>query len=69
MFSSLLDLMARRFLGAQNVTLGLSVFLFTFMFMPTLLVLLAVVIFFVLCYPRLRKSYVLDREQGVPPRQ
>ena len=63
--SSILDLMARRFSHGQNVTFGLSLFLFTFMFLPTFLVLMAVVLFFVLCYPRLRKSYTLDREQGL----
>lgn len=55
-FSSVLDIMARRFLRGQNMAFGLSVFLFTFMFLPTLLILLAVVVFFVLAYPRLRKS-------------
>lgn len=68
MFTSLVDLMARRFLRGQGVAFGLSMFLFTFMFLPTFLVLLAVVLFFVLCYPRLRKSYGFDREQGVQPR-
>ncbi|KAJ5701140.1 hypothetical protein N7488_008688 [Penicillium malachiteum] len=61
--------MARRFLRGQNVAFGLSVFLFIFMFLPTFLILLAVVAFFLLAYPRLRKSYGLDREQGVQPRQ
>ncbi|KAJ5261150.1 hypothetical protein N7478_011745 [Penicillium angulare] len=59
--------MARRFLRGQSVTFGLSLFLFLFMFMPTLLVLLAVVAFFLLAYPRLRTSYVDDGEQGVEP--
>lgn len=40
----------------RHVALGLSVVLFTFMFLPTLIVLLAVVLFFVLVYPRLRKA-------------
>ncbi|CAG8942980.1 unnamed protein product [Penicillium salamii] len=53
-----------RSLRGQNITLGLSVFLFVFMFLPTLVILLAVVVFFGLVYPRLRKSYALDREQG-----
>lgn len=43
-------------LSGHTMALGLSVFLFTFMFLPTLLVLLAVVIFFLFCYPRLRKA-------------
>ena len=64
--SSLLDLMARRFLRGQNVTFGLSIFLFIFMFLPTFIVLLAVVAFFLFAYPRLRKTYILDREQGEP---
>lgn len=68
MFASLVDLMARKFLRTQGVTFGLSLVIFTFMFLPTLFVLLAVVAFFLLCYPRLRKSYGLDREQGVQPR-
>ena len=43
-------------LSGHTMALGLSVFLFTFMFLPTLLVLLAVVVFFLFCYPRLRKA-------------
>ena len=42
--------------SGHTMALGLSVFLFTFMFLPTLLVLLAVVVFFLFCYPRLRKA-------------
>lgn len=61
MFGDIVDLMARRFLRGQNLTLGLSVFLFTFMFLPTFLVLLAVVAFFLLAYPRLRKSGFIQR--------
>jgi uncharacterized membrane protein len=61
--------MARRFLRGQNITLGLSVFLFVFMFLPTFVILLAVVVFFGLIYPRLRTSYTLDREQGMETRQ
>lgn len=61
MFADLVGLMARRFLGGQNLTLGLSVFLFTFMLLPTFLVLLAVVAFFLLAYPRLRKSGFVRR--------
>lgn len=63
-----IDMMASRFLRGQTAALGLSVVLFTFMLLPTLLVLLAVVAFFLLAYPRLQKSEVLDREQGVSPR-
>lgn len=47
--------MARRLLPSHSVALGLSVFLFTFAFLPTLVVLLAVIVFFVFFYPRLRK--------------
>jgi hypothetical protein len=61
MFAEVVDLMTRRFLRGQNLTLGLSVFLFTFMFLPTFLVLLAVVAFFLLAYPRLRKSSIVQR--------
>jgi hypothetical protein len=68
-FSSVLDIMARRFLRGQNMAFGLSVFLFTFMFLPTLLILSAVVVFFVLAYPRLRKSYAMDEDQEVQPHQ
>lgn len=69
-FSSVLDIMARRFLRGQNITFGLSVVLFTFMFLPTFLILLAVVVFFVLAYPRLRKSYASDQEgEEVQPHQ
>jgi hypothetical protein len=66
-FSSILDIMARRFLRGQNMAFGLSVFLFTFMFLPTFLILLAVVVFFVLAYPRLRKSYASDGDREVKP--
>lgn len=48
--------MARRLLPSHSAALGLSVFLFTFAFLPTLVVLLAVIVFFVFFYPRLRKS-------------
>jgi hypothetical protein len=67
-FSSVLDIMARRFLHRQDMAFGLSVFLFTFMFLPTLLILLAVVVFFVLAYPRLRKSHAFDNEQSISMR-
>ncbi|CAI7601463.1 unnamed protein product [Penicillium bialowiezense] len=46
--------MARKFLRGQNITLGLSLFLFIFMFLPTFVILLGVVVFFGLIYPRLR---------------
>lgn len=65
---SFVEIMARRLFGAQNVTLGLSVFLFIFMFLPTFVILLAVVVFFGLVYPRLRQSPE-DREQGMESRQ
>lgn len=61
--------MARKFLRGQNITLGLSLFLFIFMFLPTFVILLGVVVFFGLIYPRLRKSYTLDREQGMETRR
>lgn len=56
MTTTLLEVMARRFLPGHSMALGLSVFLFTFAFLPTLVVLLAVVVFFLFYYPRLRKS-------------
>ncbi|KAL5362428.1 hypothetical protein BJX96DRAFT_153925 [Aspergillus floccosus] len=52
---STLELMARRFFPGQHAAFGLSLFLFTFMFLPTLVVLLAVIVFFLFYYPRLRK--------------
>lgn len=61
--------MARRSLRGQNITLGLSIFLFTFMFLPTFVILLAVVVFFALAYPRLRKSYTLSWDQSVETEQ
>ncbi|KAF3402073.1 hypothetical protein F1880_009841 [Penicillium rolfsii] len=61
--------MARRFFHGQNMAFGLSVFLFTFMFLPTFLILLAVVIFFVLAYPRLRKSDTFDKDQELQTHQ
>lgn len=69
LFSSVLDVMGRRYLYSQNFAFGLSLVLFTFMLLPTFLILLAVVIFFVLAYPRLRKSYGKDHEEGVQPSQ
>lgn len=62
------DLMASRFPRGQTVALGVSVFLFTFILLPTLLMLLAVVAFFLLAYPRLRKSDRFDRKQGAQQR-
>ncbi|GIJ88269.1 hypothetical protein Asppvi_007188 [Aspergillus pseudoviridinutans] len=50
-----LDLMVRRIFPGQNVAFGLSLLLFTFMFLPTLVMLLAVIVFFAFYYPRLRK--------------
>jgi len=61
MFDQVVDLMAHRFPRNQNLTRGLSVFLFIFMFLPTFIVLLAVVIFFFFVYPRLRKSSIIQR--------
>ncbi|KAJ6076061.1 hypothetical protein N7499_008042 [Penicillium canescens] len=61
--------MARRFLREQNITLGLSLVLFVFMFLPTFLILVAVILFFGLAWPRLRGSNALDREQGVKDQQ
>ncbi|KAJ6138715.1 hypothetical protein N7471_005201 [Penicillium samsonianum] len=61
--------MARRFARGQNLTLGLSLFLFIFMFLPTFVILLAVIVFFGLVYPRLRKSYSLDHEKEMESRQ
>lgn len=55
--------MARRFLRGQNLAFGLSVFMFTFMFLPTLLILLAVVIFVIMAYPQLRKSRAFGDDQ------
>lgn len=55
-------------LRGRTVAFGLSVFLFTFMLLPTLLVLMAVVILFLFSYPRLRKADVPGWEQGRSPR-
>lgn len=57
--------MARRFLRGQIMAFGLSAFLFTFMFLPTFLILVAVVVFFVLAYPRLRKSNIIDGDGDI----
>lgn len=51
-----LDMM-RRLAPAQGVAFGLSLFLFTFMLLPTFLILLAVVVFVAYYYPRLRKVH------------
>ncbi|KAL2832527.1 hypothetical protein BDW59DRAFT_139384 [Aspergillus cavernicola] len=56
MLAATLELMIKRVFPGQNLAFGLSVFLFTFMFLPTLVVLLAVVIFFLFYYPQLRKA-------------
>lgn len=40
----------------QSVRLGLSLCLFTTVFLPTLLTMLAVIVFFIFYYPRLRKA-------------
>ena len=68
-FSSVLDIMARRFFHSQNLAFGLSLVLFTFMLLPTFLILSAVVVFFVLTYLRLRKSDGIDHEGDVQPSQ
>ncbi|KAJ5624818.1 hypothetical protein N7510_001127 [Penicillium lagena] len=60
----ILDLMAQRFLSGQHAAIGLSLVLFIFMFLPTLLILVAVIVFFAFYYPRLSRSYVVDREHG-----
>ncbi|KAI9933540.1 hypothetical protein ASPWEDRAFT_43364 [Aspergillus wentii DTO 134E9] len=52
--------MARRITPSHGVALGLSFVLFTFMFLPTLVVLLAVIVFFAVYYPRLRKPVNSD---------
>lgn len=57
MIPSVLDIMARKLYPSQGMAFGLSFFLFTFMFLPTLVILLAVVVFFAFYYPRLRKSF------------
>jgi hypothetical protein len=51
-----LEPMVRRLFPGQNLAFGFSLFLFTFMVVPTFVVLLAVVVFFLFLYPRLRKS-------------
>jgi hypothetical protein len=56
MISATLEPMVRRLFPGQNLAFGLSLFLFTFMVLPTFVVLLAVVVFFLFLYPRLRKS-------------
>lgn len=53
---SVLEIMQRKLIPSQGVAFGLSFFLFTFMFLPTLVILLAVVVFFSIYYPKLRKS-------------
>lgn len=56
MLPSVLEIMQRKLFPSQGVAFGLSFFIFTFMFLPTLVILLAVVVFFGVFYPRLRKS-------------
>ncbi|KAL4943104.1 hypothetical protein BDV06DRAFT_190678 [Aspergillus oleicola] len=56
MLSTFLEAMARRLFPGQNLAFGVTLFLFTFAFVPTLVVLLAVVLFFLVFYPQLRKS-------------
>lgn len=48
--------MARQLLPGHRLAVGLSLFLFTFMFLPTLVVLIAVIVFFLIYYPRWSKS-------------
>ena len=67
--SILLDFMAQRLLSGQHAAVGLTLFLFVFMFLPTLFVLVAVIVFFGLYYPRLRNSYGTDRERELRPKQ
>lgn len=55
MLATFAESMARQLFPGQNLAFGLSLFLFTFMFIPTLVVLLAVVVFFVFYYPQPRK--------------
>ncbi|KAE8322556.1 hypothetical protein BDV39DRAFT_183828 [Aspergillus sergii] len=55
MFWDACEIMARRFFPGQSAAFGLSLLLFTFMFLPTLVVLLAVIVFFLFYYPRFRK--------------
>ncbi|KAJ5819559.1 hypothetical protein N7474_005150 [Penicillium riverlandense] len=62
--SIILDLMAQHFLSGQHAAIGLSLVLFIFMFLPTLLVLVAVIVFFAFYYPQLHWSYAVDREYG-----
>lgn len=53
--SPITEPMARRIFPSQTMAFGLSLFLFTFMFLPTLVILLAVVVFFLIFYPRFLK--------------
>ncbi|CAL5866721.1 uncharacterized protein PFLUO_LOCUS931 [Penicillium psychrofluorescens] len=62
--SIVLDLMAQHLLSGQHAAIGLSLVLFVFMFLPTLLILVAVIVFFAFYYPRLSKPYMEDREHG-----
>jgi hypothetical protein len=55
LLSTSLDLVSRRVFPGQNGAVALSLFLFTFMVLPTLVMLLAVIVFFAFYYPRLGK--------------
>lgn len=57
--------MARPAFRGKHATLGLSVVLFIFMFLPTFLILVAVIAFFVLAYPRLRKTLADIRGESI----
>ncbi|KAF7136927.1 hypothetical protein CNMCM5793_006589 [Aspergillus hiratsukae] len=59
LLSTSVDLLARRVFPGQNTAFALSLFLFTFMILPTLVMLLAVIVFFVFYYPRLGKLTAL----------
>lgn len=56
MLPSVLEIMQRRLFPSQSVAFGFSLLLFTFVFLPTLVILLAVMVFFGIYYPRLRKD-------------
>jgi hypothetical protein len=56
MLASVLEVVHTQLFPSQGVAFWFSLFVFTFMFLPTLLIMLAVVVFFGFCYPRLRKD-------------
>lgn len=56
MLAPVLEVVHSRLSPSQGVAFGFSLFVFMFMFLPTLVILLAVVVFFGFCYPRLRKD-------------